>query len=193
MTRGGCQWRLLPPDYGCCHAIHQRFRRWSQKGVWQKLFEHCQDYPDLQAIMIDGTIVRAHACAAGYAKDSHALVDALGNPLRFILTPGQRNEITQAEALMKGFNDTVLIADKGYDSNAFVTHLHEIACVPVVPSRRNRKVHRHYDTEEYKESHLIECFFGKIKHYRRVFSRYDKSAASFLSFLHFASVFIWLK
>lgn len=210
IARGGCQWRLLPCYYGCCHAIHQRFRRWSKKGIWQKLFEYCQYTPDLQAVMIDATIVRAHACAAGYIKDSqdqealgrskggfttkiHALVDALGNPLRFILTPGQRHEITQAEILTQGFNNTTIIADKGYDSNDFVEYLEIQDCTVVIPPRSNRKNPRSYDEEEYKERHLIECFFGKIKHYRRIFSRFDKSAESYLAFLHFAAALIWLK
>ena len=89
--------------------------KWCEKGILERLLKYTQD-PDLEVHMIDGTIVRAHACSAGYKKNSgaqealgrskggfttkiHALVDALGNPLKFTLTPGQRNDITQAETL----------------------------------------------------------------------------------------------
>lgn len=109
IVRSGCQWRLLPSTYGSWRAIHMRFKSWADKGIWAELFTQVQVDPDMEATMIDATIVRAHACSAGYNKNSqdqealgrskggfstkvHALVDALGNPLKFILTPGQRHE-----------------------------------------------------------------------------------------------------
>jgi len=101
----------------------------------------------------------------------HALVDALGNPVRFLLTPGQRNEITQAETLTEEIYGTTVIADKGYDSNAFIQSLKNKGCTPVIPPKKNRKNPRDYDKHVYVERHLIECFFGKIKHFRRIFSR----------------------
>ena len=158
--------------------------------------------------MIDGTIVRAHACAAGYGKDSqaveslgrsaggfstkiHAVVDALGNPLKFILSPGQRNEIIKAEELIEKMEFTTLIADKGYDSDAFIEKVKNKEIEVVIPPRANRKIQRIYDKHLYKERHLIECFFGKIKYFRRIFSRFDKSALSYLSFIHFAAALLW--
>ena len=92
--------------------------------------------------MLDTIIIRTHACSAGYGKDSqdlqalgpsqggfitkiHALVDALGNLLRFILTRGQRHDITQAHKLVEGLQGSIVIADKGYDSNALVQILEE--------------------------------------------------------------------
>ena len=160
--------------------------------------------------MIDATIVRAHSCSAGYKKESqmeqalgrskdgfttkiHALVDALGNPIKFILTPGQRNEITQAESLIQGISHSTLLADKGYDSLAFINMVENQMCAPVIPARKNRRQQRDIDEHLYKERHLIECFFGYIKHYRRVFSRFDKTALAFLAFLQFVSTFIWLR
>jgi transposase len=210
MARSGCQWRLLPSYYGSWRAIHRRFKNWSDKGIWSILFEATKDQPDMEATMIDATIVRAHACAAGYKKDSqaqealgrskggfttkiHALVDALGNPLKFILTSGQRHDITQSDSLVKGIKNTMLLADKAYDSNAFIAQLEEQNCIAVIPPKKNRKHQRDYDEHVYKERHLIECFFSKIKHFRRVFSRFDKTSNSFLAFLHFVSTFIWLR
>lgn len=210
ITRGGCQWRLLPTTYGNWRAIHRRFKRWAERDIWRDLLRHAQVEPDLQAVMIDATIVRAHACAAGYAKGCHdqealgrnkggfttkihALVDGLGNPLEFILTPGQRNDITQAEKLTENISHTAVIADKGYDSHAFLAHLSANSCTSVIPPRSNRKQPRDYDKELYRERHLIECFFGKIKHYRRVFSRFDKTALVYAAFLSFVGALIWLR
>lgn len=210
IARTGCQWRLLPFYYGHWRSVHRRFKKWSDKGIWEMLFQKLQQEPDLEAVMIDATIVRAHACSAGYGKESqpqqalgrsrggfstkiHALVDALGNPLKFILSAGQRHEISQAEALIEGVLRSIVIGDKGYDSNAFVETLKAKECPCVIPPKRNRLNPRDYDEHLYKERHLIECFFGKIKHFRRIFSRFDKTASSFLAFLHFVSAFIWLR
>jgi len=112
MSRTGAQWRELPDHYGNWNSVYKRFNAWSKKNVWNKLLEFCIDDPDLEYVMIDTTIVRAHACAAGYGKQEdeglgrsrggftskiHAKVDALGNPLQFILTPGQTASKTSAE------------------------------------------------------------------------------------------------
>jgi transposase len=210
MARSGCQWRLLPSIYGAWRAVHMRFKSWSDKGIWADLFEQVKVDPDMEATMIDATIVRAHACSAGYKKDSqdqealgrskggfttkvHALVDALGNPLKFILTPGQRHDITQADSLVQELENTMLLADKGYDSNALVEQLEGQKCIAVIPPKKNRKYKRDYDEHVYKERNLIECFFGKIKHFRRVFSRFDKTATAFMSFLQFVGALIWLR
>lgn len=117
----------------------------------------------------------------------------LGNPLKFILTPGQRNDITQANSLIQNINDMILVADKGYDSNALIEQLEKQKCIAVIQPKRNRKIQRKYDEHIYKERHLIECFFSKIKHFRRIFSRFDKTTMAFLSFLQFVGIFIWLR
>lgn len=119
--------------------------------------------------------------------------DALGNALRFILTGGERNDITQAEQLIEHLFSDYLIADKGYDSDNFVVLLEKRETAVVIPSKANRKVQRTIDEHLYKERHLIECLIGKLKHFRRVFSRFDKLAKNYLSFIYFASTIIWLR
>ncbi len=207
VSRSGCQWRLLPYYYGKWRTIHKRFKDWSNRGIWQKIFEIGKIDPDMELTMIDSTVVRAHACAAGHGNQQealgrskggfstkiHAIVDALGNPLKFTLTAGQRNDITQAIPLSIGIESDSMAADKAYDCDAYVNFLKRNNCHPVIPPRSNRKIPREYDDHIYKERHQIECFFGKIKHFRRVFSRYDKTATSYLSFLYFVSALIWLK
>ena len=210
LCRSGCQLRLLPPYYGQWRAIHKRFKAWSDRGIWEKMFDYFKQDPDMEWVMIDSTIVRAHACAAGYGKDSqskealgrskggfstkiHILTDALGNPLKFFLTAGQRNDITQAKTLCKSIFNSTVIADKAYDCNNFVETLIDQNCDPNIPPRSNRKEPREYDEILYQERHVIECFIGKIKHFRRIFSRYDKSAQSYVAFLYFVGALIWIR
>lgn len=210
ILRSGSSWRLLPERYGHWRAVHARFRSWSEKGLWKRLFESVQKEPDFENVMIDSTIVRAHACAAGLSKSTqeqealgrscggfstkiHALVDGLGNPLSFLLTPGQRSDVTQSVELIQDLSDCTVLADKGYDAEAWLNKLQEQGSSAVIPPKKNRKTPRKIDKFLYKERHLIECFFGKLKHYRRIFSRFDKSAAVFLSFICLAGALIWLR
>ena len=113
--------------------------------------------------------------------------------MRFILTGGERNDITQAESLVNGLSAGYVIADKGYDAEAFVLKLREQNCEVVIPSRINHRVQREVDAHLYKERHLIENQIGKLKHFRRVFSRFDKLAKNYLSFIYLASTVVWLR
>lgn len=120
-------------------------------------------------------------------------VDGLGNPLRFELTAGQHHDITQAEALIVDFEAEHVIADKGYDSVAFLQFISDQGAVAVIPPRSNLKTMRDYDKHLYRERHLVECFINKIKHYRRIFSRFDKLSSRYRGFLSFVGALIWLR
>ena len=117
----------------------------------------------------------------------------MGNAIRFILTGGERHDITQAEKLIENLFPDYVIADKGYDSDKFVLLLKKRETQIVIPSKANRKEQREIDEHLYKERHLIECCIGKLKHFRRVFSRFDKLAKNYLSFVQFASTIVWLR
>ena len=129
----------------------------------------------------------------GFSTKIHLATDALGNAVRFILTGGARHDITQAAALVKDLRAEHVIADKGYDAEAFIAHLKGRDSEAVIPSRATNKVQREIDTHLYKERHLVEHQIGKLKHFRRVFSRFDKLAKNYLSFIYFASSIIWLR
>jgi transposase len=86
-----------------------------------------------------------------------------------------------------------VLADKGYDANDFISKVEAQNSVVVIPSKSNRKQQRTLDEHLYKERHLIENQIGKLKHFRRVFSRFDKLAKNYLSFIYFASTIIWLR
>ena len=129
----------------------------------------------------------------GFTTKIHAVCDALGNPIRFCFTAGQRHDSIPADLLLDGFTTQAVLADKAYDCDSFIENLEKRNIVPVIPSRVNRKVQRTYDVHLYKERYKIECLFGFLKHYRRLFSRYDKLKSRFSAFLHFIASLIRLK
>jgi transposase len=110
-----------------------------------------------------------------------------------LLTGGHRHDVTQAEELLKGWRTIRVLADKGYDSNAVLANVAALNAEAVIPPKANRLIQRVYDKEFYKERHLVECFFNKLKQFRRVFSRFDQQARNYLSFVQFASMMIWLR
>jgi len=123
----------------------------------------------------------------------HATVDALGNPTSFMLTPGQAHDLNGADELLPGLDADALLADKAYDADERVLDLlQEAEMTPVIPPKSNRKEPRDYDKDLYKARHLIENFFCKLKQYRAIATRYDKTARNFISAIYLASAVIWL-
>ena len=122
----------------------------------------------------------------------HALVDALGNPLRFFLTPGQVHDLTGSDALPQMAAD-LLIADKADDADQrVIAPLTAAGKATVIPPRQNRTAPRPFDQELYKARHLIENFFCKLEQFRAIATRYDKTATNFLAAIYLAAATIWL-
>lgn len=122
----------------------------------------------------------------------HAAVDALGNPLRLLLSAGQVADITRATDLIQGIEASAVIADKGYDSDALVQTIQAAGALAVIPPRSNRKQLRHFDAHMYKDRNLVERFFNRLKQFRRIASRYEKLALNYLSILNLVCAYIWL-
>ncbi len=114
----------------------------------------------------------------GLTTKTHAATDALGNPLRFILTAAQVSEYGQVNALIKGLISDFILADKGYDANAFIKSVEMSEAQPVIPPKSNRLNQRAYDKEVYKERNLVERLFQKLKNFRRVATRYERAQFS---------------
>ena len=119
------------------------------------------------------------------------VVDARGQPIRFILTGGQVHDATQAIPLLTGIKATHVIGDKGYDSNQILGFIQQQEAVAVIPPRSNRTTPREYDRELYKQRNLIERAFNKLKHWRRIATRYDRRSIYFMAGLHLASAITW--
>jgi putative transposase len=128
----------------------------------------------------------------GWSTKIHACVDALGNPLRIILTQGQRADITQATDLVADYQTDALIADRGYDADSLIELLENKQIQVVIAAKKNRLVQRKIDKNLYKDRNKVERYFNKLKQYRRVATRYEKTASSFASFVYLASALILL-
>ena len=123
----------------------------------------------------------------------HATCDGLGNPTSFHLSAGQAHDLVGADALVPHLQAQSVIADRAYDADERVRHLlARRGQRAVIPSRSNRKNPYRYDRELYKARHLIENLFAKLKQYRGIATRYDKTAINFLGAIHLAATIIWL-
>ena len=122
------------------------------------------------------------------------MTDGLGNPLRFLLSRGNRNDICLAQELLEPFDlqGKFILADKGYDSDQFVRWVEGRGGIVVIPSRITAKQPRDTDWHVYKERHLVENLFLKLKHNRRFATRYEKKAIFFHALTFLACALLWL-
>ena len=117
----------------------------------------------------------------------------MGNPLAFFLTPGQAHDLEGADALLPQMQADTLLADKAFDADQRVIEpLLAAGKIPVIPPKSNRKAKRAFDKHMYKARHLIENFYCKLKQFRAIATRYEKTARNFLAGIHLAAAVIWL-
>lgn len=208
--RAGMPWRDLPEHFGSWKNVHRRFSRWGKSRVWERVFHHFTVDADNEHAMIDSTIVRAHQHSAGARKEPetdqaigrsrgglstkiHTLVDALGNPVGIHLTGGEAHDLVGADHLLPEMQAETLIADKAYDADARVIEpLQAAGKSVVIPPKANRKSPRDYDRHTYKERHLVENFYAKIKQFRAIATRYDKTVRNFLAAVFLVACVVWL-
>jgi transposase len=208
IAKTGAPWRDLPERFGPWNSVFQRFNRWCKKGVFQQLMTRFQD-PDLERLLLDSTVIRAHQHAAGaegstaeaealgrsrggFSTKIHVSCDGLGKPVTILLTPGQDHDVTQGPHLLANCEAKKVLADKGYDSDAFIQQIRDRGAEPVIPPRKNRTQPRAYDQIEYKNRNVVERLINVLKQSRRVATRYEKTARNFLGFVAFASIFVLL-
>lgn len=128
----------------------------------------------------------------GLTTKLHCITDGTGRPLKFLITAGQASDCSQAEVLLQGHRAEAVLADKGYDTDKIVRFIQtSMKAKVVIPSTRKRNVQRPYDTELYKTRNLIERTFNKLKHWRRIATRYDRCDVIFISSISLASIAIW--
>jgi len=112
---------------------------------------------------------------------------------RFVLLPGQRHDSIGVEPLIAGVDFGALLADKAFDNDALRATLKERGVVAVIPAKADRKAPIPHDAEMYKWRHLVENFFQRIKEFRRIATRYDKTTASYAAAIYLVAAFLALR
>ena len=123
----------------------------------------------------------------------HACTEALGNAVRLLATPGQAGDSPQALPLLAGLQPGTVLADTAYDSDATRAYCTEKGIEAVIPSHPGRIEALPMDEETYRDRNKVERFFGRLKQYRRLATRYEKTVVSFLAFWHIGAAIDWLR
>jgi transposase len=158
--------------------------------------------------MVDSSIIKVHQhgmrsgenkaeqgigkTRGGWGTKIHAVVDGLGYPIEIKLTEGQINDCTQAVEILSRNDSERVIADKGYDTNEIREYLRFAKREAVIPNFERRLVKYEYDTHEYKERHLVENHFRRLKEWRRIATRYEKTLRMFQGMIVIGCVLIWI-
>ena len=130
----------------------------------------------------------------GLSTKIHALTDARGLPIDFVLTPGQAHDLLGAADLLTALGeDDVVLGDKAYDADWLRRQIEAQGAAPNIPDKANRKDKHCFSKTLYKERNLVERFFNKIKHFRRIATRYEKHAENYLAMIKLASIRIWMR
>jgi transposase len=210
VLRSGAPWRDLPERYRPRTTCYNRFVRWRKAGVWDRLMDAITATYDGDIQMIDSTSIRAHQQAAtakrggrdhclgrsrgGLTTKIHAVVDRQGLPIRLALSAGQAHDAPAALTLLDQLDPrTIVLADKAYDGNAIRGLIEGQGAVPNIPAKSNRKWRPCFSKTLYRERNRVERFFSKLKHFRRIATRYDKLADNFLAMVKLASMRLWLR
>lgn len=205
IARSGAQWRELPESYGPWQSVYARFAKWRDDGTLEGVFHALSEAADMENLSMDSTCVKVHESANGGKKTAdkavgrtrgglntkiHAVVDGLGNPVEFLLSAGNDHDSVHAVELLEKvkISGSHVLADRAYGAREIREYISEHGASYVIPPQSNVSEPWPVDWHLYKERHLVECFFQKIKWFRRIATRYDKLDASFLSFLYLAAI-----
>jgi putative transposase len=123
----------------------------------------------------------------------HASTDGLGDPVRLLGGPGQESDVRRAAELIAGFEPQHVLADKGYDADHFRAAIDQARAQAVIPFTKSCAAVSRHDKDLYKERNRVERFFSKLKHFRRVATRYDKLLANFMGFVTLAAIAVLLR
>jgi transposase len=207
ILRNGCPQRDLPAVYGHRHVIYGRFSRGNGRGLWAKVLSVLEKEKGVAdaGVLIGSTTVEVTGTgtvkkgaaeqrniAGGDTAKFHAAITGDGRLAEGFLSGGQVADVTVAARLTEDIAGCTVIADRGYDSDAFRRELRENNNIPVIPGRKNRKKEIVYDKRIYRKRGLIERIFGKLKENRRPALRYEKSGLNFLGFIIIAFIKILL-
>ncbi len=128
----------------------------------------------------------------GFSTKIHAIVDLKGRPLEVLITPGQQHDCTVADKLIDFIAGSACLGDGSYDINALLAELEFRDVEAVIPSGQDRLTKRRINRRLYRKRYLVEIFFHNLKRFRRIATRYEKTAACYLSFLCLACTCLWI-
>jgi len=210
ILRTGAPWRDLPAEFGNWNSVWRQFRRWCESGVWDVTLQTLADSGGKLDMlqMLDSTTIRASLCCrrkrgihgqalgrsrGGFTTKVHLRCNALGLPIGVVLTEGEAHDVTAYDALMeqRDSDPGAMLADKGYDSDAIRDDLRDRGTVPEVPTKRNRTVLYSVSKQVYALRSRVECCIGHLKEQRRIATRYDKLATTFLGFVLLGCIRLW--
>ena len=209
VLRTAVAWRDLPTCYGPWNSVYTRWRRWCALGLWQEILRLLSRHAEGRVRFIDGSHVKCHRFATNPAGGQSAqaigrtkgglntkicaLVEGRGRLMAAAIAPGQTYEVEASAPLLKTLRRVLLVGDKGFDSDALRRQMLAQGCLASVPPRSGRCAPAWFHRGLYRQRHKIENFFQRIKIYKRVSTRYEKLALTFLNFILVAAVFDWLK
>jgi transposase len=212
-AREGARWRAVPERYGKWNSVWRRFARWRDLGVFEAVFAALagSGAAEERVQMLDSTTVRAHQHAAGakggqqdqalgrsrggFSTKLHLRCEARGLPLAFVLTPGQAHETRAFGDLVEDLaaGTRCLLGDTGYDADWVREELLLRGILPVIPPNPVRKEAPSLDRELYRLRNRVERLVSRLKQFRAVATRYDKTAESFLATAQLAAARLWLR
>jgi transposase len=212
LVRAGCPWRDLPYDGTRWRTVYGYFAQWRDQGVWRSIFKALTKRSLGPMFCVDSTYVRVNHSGAnprggqlpqamgpsrgGLTSKIHAIVDRNGRPVVLELSAGNLADSLKAPDLFKQIDPascSTMVGDKGYDSDALRIELYELGIFPCLAATAWRNETRPFHKGYYRHRHRVENFFCSLKKHRRVATRYDKLATSFLAFVHIASILHWIR
>lgn len=208
VLRTGIPWRDLPSGFGPWKSVYTRFRRWCQSGLWAQLLALLGAGACGRIRSVDCSHIKVHRDAAntaagqaaqamgrtkgGFNTKLVAVVDALGRAVGLSVAPGERHDLRACRPLVPWLAGQWVVADKGFDAADFRTALARTGAMVCIPPRSSRLAPYYFSQRLYRHRHTVENFFCRIKRHRRIATRYEKLAVTFLGFVYLATALDWL-
>lgn len=200
----------MPKHFGKWNSVYRFHLRWAKKGVFADLLaRHAEQYGNDGFKIIDASFVKVHqdACRHGQAPEERGLgkskggrnsklnacVNRRGKALAILLRPGNEHESKCAREMLGVVTGIVVLGDRGFDDDTLREHIKAGGGVAIIPGKSNRKEQPFYIPEIGRQRRVVENFFARIKRYRRVNTRYDRLAETFMAFVNLAALADWIR